>query len=191
MTLHADALRELSAWTAPTTAQDGLRGAYLAHLRAHPDGLARSCVPDHVTASLLVMTPAADHVLLTLHARAGRWLQLGGHTEPGDPTLVAAALREGHEESGLDALELVPGGPLLLDHHAVACTTPGAMRHLDVQYLAVTAGSAVPVVSEESLDVRWFSVDALPEVDRSVLDLVTEGQVRLGRTTRRPRPARN
>ncbi|HYN75234.1 MAG TPA: NUDIX domain-containing protein [Candidatus Limnocylindria bacterium] len=184
MTLHADALRELSAWAAPTSTQDGLRLDYLAHLRQQPDGLLRTCVPDHVTASLLVMTPEADRVLLTLHARSGRWFQLGGHTEPGDESLVAAALREGHEESGLDALDLVTGGPLLLDRHEVSCKTPGARRHLDVQYLAVTAGSGVPVVSEESLDVGWFTVDALPDVDRSVLDLVAEGRVRLGRATR-------
>ena len=40
-------------------------------------------------------------MLLTLHRKVGRWLQLGGHCEPADTTLAGAALREATEESGL------------------------------------------------------------------------------------------
>ena len=76
--------------------------------------------------------------------------------------LAEAALREGREESGLEALTLVGDGPLLLDAHPAPCATVGAERHLDVQYLATTPSSGSPLVSEESLDVRWFAVDELP-----------------------------
>ena len=50
MTLHASAVATLSGWVAPTPAQGALRDRYLAHLAAHPDGLAKACFPDHLTA---------------------------------------------------------------------------------------------------------------------------------------------
>ncbi len=180
MTAHDDALRVLLGWVAPSQAQDELRQTYVAHLRTHPDGARRTCVPNHLTASVLVMTDDGERVLLTHHARLRRWLQTGGHLEDADQTLVDAALREGREETGVASLTVVGHGPLLLDLHTVDCKTPGALRHLDVQYLAVTAASAVPVVSEESLDVRWFGVRDLPAgVDGSVRALVTAGRARL------------
>jgi 8-oxo-dGTP pyrophosphatase MutT (NUDIX family) len=47
-----------------------------------------------ITASTLVVDDAAQKVLLTLHPRFGRWLQLGGHCEDTDVGIRAAALRE-------------------------------------------------------------------------------------------------
>ena len=81
MSLHADALALLEGWEAPGPVQERLREQYAAHLRSHPDGLDRSCLPDHVTASMLVLSPDAGQVLLTLHAKARRWFQFGGHVE--------------------------------------------------------------------------------------------------------------
>ena len=40
-------------------------------------------------------------VLLTLHPKVGRWLQLGGHVEIGDASLREAARRETIEEGGI------------------------------------------------------------------------------------------
>ncbi len=184
MSLLADAVRTLETWVAPDEAQERLRQEFLTHLATHPDGLSRSCAPDHITASLLVVSPGPglasdeDRALLTLHARSGRWLQFGGHAEPEDTTLVGAALREGHEESGIDDLTLVAGGPLLLDAHQVNCRNPEARRHLDVQYLALADAAATPQVSSESLDVRWFPADDVP-ADRSVVDLIAAARDRL------------
>jgi hypothetical protein len=48
-----------------------------------------------------------------------------------------------------------------------------------VQYL-VLANHLRPAVGEESLDVRWFLHDQLPEVDDSVVALVRAAGVRLG-----------
>jgi hypothetical protein len=90
----AAAAAELRAWTAPDAGQDALRHALLAFLAARPDDACdRSCVPGHLTASALLLDAAGEHTLLTLHPRVGRWIQLGGHCEPADGTLRAAALR--------------------------------------------------------------------------------------------------
>ena len=143
MSLHADALAALGSWVAPTSAQDLLRQRYVDHLHAHQDGLDRSCRPDHLTASTLVIAEDGSRVLLTLHARANRWFQFGGHCEPGDLSLAGAALREAVEESGITDL-VIDSEPVQLSEHAVPFCAPvdGApdgleVHHLDVRFLAV------------------------------------------------------
>lgn len=118
-------------------------------------------------------------MLLILHARIGRWLQTGGHIESTDPSLEAAALREAYEESGLGDLTLDPS-PLLLSKHEVACGPVRPTYHLDVQYLVLANQLISPEISAESLDIRWFHHDQLPEVDRSVTTLVRAAGGRLG-----------
>ena len=171
MSLHEDAVHVLESWQAPDHAQDALRRDYLAHLAAHPNGVWRGCVPGHLTASAAVLDPGGGHVLLTLHRKERRWLQLGEHCEDGDTTLTTVAFREATEESGIAGLELLPV-PVRLDRHDVACQ-PGGSRHLDVQYAGVAPAGARPELSSESLDLRWFPVDALPDnTDESVRALV-------------------
>jgi 8-oxo-dGTP pyrophosphatase MutT (NUDIX family) len=164
-TLHDDALAVLRDWEPPGDEQSALRDRYLTHLVAHPDGMRRDCYPDHLTASTLVLSADRAQVLLTLHAKAQRWFQFGGHCEPGDTTLAGAARREAVEESGIAGLR-VAAVPLQLSEHAVPfCDPRGGVHHLDVRFLAVAAADDVHVVSEESLDVRWWPVDRLPDQD--------------------------
>ncbi|HEY0890225.1 MAG TPA: NUDIX domain-containing protein [Nocardioides sp.] len=186
MTLHSDALAVLTAWRAPTPAQDALRERYVAHLADHADGVFRSCRPDHLTASTLVMSADGSQVLLTLHAKANRWFQFGGHLEPSDGSLLAAATREATEESGLAGLAL-DQVPVQLSEHAVPfCggVDDGLLvHHLDVRFLAVAPPAAVHLVSEESLDVRWWPADALPDPDADLLELVALARERLAQST--------
>lgn len=187
MSLTADALGVLEGWRAPCDAQESLRQRYADYVRSHPDALARSGRPDHLTASTLVLSADRSAVLLTLHAKAGRWFQLGGHCEPGDPTLAAAAAREAREESGLPDLAVDPV-PVQLSEHAVPfCGSsagpdgrPRPVHHLDVRFLAVVPPGARPALSEESLDLRWWPVDALPDPEPDLRALVELALARIG-----------
>ncbi|MEU4365141.1 NUDIX domain-containing protein [Promicromonospora sp. NPDC023987] len=167
--LHGDALTALRAWVGPTPDQELLRARYVRHLEAHDDGVFRSSVPDHLTASTLVLSHDGARVLLTLHGKAKRWFQLGGHLEAGDTTLAGAAEREAREESGL--VLAVDPVPVHLDEHVVPFCRPGTgdaarpVHHLDIRFVAVADAGAEPVVSDESLDVRWWDVAALPDPD--------------------------
>jgi 8-oxo-dGTP pyrophosphatase MutT (NUDIX family) len=151
----------LTAWKPTDSSQDALREAVLAFLHARPDGCRRSCVPGHVTASTLVVDHSGASALLTLHPRIGRWVQLGGHCEDGDADILSAALREATEESGIAGLRMDP--TLAAIHvHPVTCSLGVPTRHLDLQFLAHAPAQAAAVISDESLDLRWWSIDALP-----------------------------
>ncbi|MFC7304957.1 NUDIX hydrolase [Streptomyces monticola] len=168
MSLHDDAVRVLKGYDRDGE-QGALRQAYLDHLDAHPDGMWKACQAGHITASALIVDPARGRVLLTLHKKLRMWLQMGGHCEPGDATLAAAALREATEESGIEGLTLLPGGPVMLDRHPIPAP---CHWHLDVQYAALAPAGAIEAVSDESLDVRWFAYDEVAGVaDESVVRL--------------------
>ena len=176
--LHDDALATLRAWRTGDARQEQLRRRYVDHLDAHADGAARDCPGAHVTAGVLVLSADRRHVLLTLHAKARRWFHLGGHCEPQDATLCAAALREGVEEGGVPDLVLDPE-PLHLDAHVAGfCGQHERVTHLDVRFLALAPAGAVPEVSEESFDVRWWPVDDLPTDAPEMRRLVDAGLVR-------------
>jgi 8-oxo-dGTP pyrophosphatase MutT (NUDIX family) len=156
MTLYDDALRTLRSLPA-----DPVREQFLALLGKGPETLWREHPGAHLTASALVVDAAGERVLLCLHGRIGRWVQLGGHCEPGDRTLARAALREATEESGIAGLALDPA-PIHLDVHPVVCSG-GPSLHYDVRFAAVAPPDAVESVSAESAALGWFAPDALPE----------------------------
>ncbi len=154
-------------------------------VRAHADCFDRSCRPGHVTGSAWIVSADLTQVLLTHHRKLGRWLQLGGHAD-GDPDLLAVALRETREESGLVRLSTLPGddhGLLDVDSHGIpARGADPAHVHHDVRFLLV-AGPGQPLCrSEESIDLRWVRWEELPRLaeDGSLLRMAARARARLG-----------
>lgn len=183
--LHTAATAALTDWEAPDPQQDSIRHAYLAFLAAADNGCERACEAGHLTASVIVFNAELTHVLLTLHPRVGKWLQLGGHCEPEDASLSDAARREGLEESGLPSLTM-SSGPVQLHTHPITCSLGVPTRHLDVRFAAVadaTRDGSLPtiVISDESTDLAWWPIDALPErIDaESVPSLIAMGRAAL------------
>ncbi|MBB2945599.1 8-oxo-dGTP pyrophosphatase MutT (NUDIX family) [Actinoplanes lutulentus] len=163
--LYDDAAKVLSAWSATSEDAELARKRTLDLLADGPEAMTRAHRAGHVTASALVVDDAG-RVLLCLHGRLGMWMQLGGHCEPGDTTLAAAALREATEESGIDGLVIDPE-PIDIDIHEVRCgAADGAPAepsvHFDVRFLVRSPAGATERISEESADLAWFTPDDLP-----------------------------
>jgi len=176
MTLQADARALLTSYEPDDPAQRVLAREYIDFIDSHDDAVWRSCRVGHLTASAIVVDEAAGHVLLTLHPKVGRWLQLGGHLEPGDTGVLEGALREVREESGIDHGRIATS-PLRLDRHDVPCGRDDdgqalASVHWDVQFLVLVPTAVTPVISDESEDLAWFATDRLPDIDPSVRALV-------------------
>lgn len=173
--LTDDLVEAIDSWRASAGPHEIGQRTDWRRLAENPVHLERTAQPSHFTASALPATADGARVCLVLHRRLGLWVQPGGHFEPGDATVAAAASREMHEETGLTG-SLSPV-PLRLSRHPAPCGI-GAW-HLDVQLLAVTPDDS-PVVSDESLDVAWFEVDDLPrEMASGVEGLIAAAVTRL------------
>lgn len=121
--------------------------------------------PGHITASCFILDESSRSLLLHHHRRLDRWLQMGGHLEPGE-TAVAAALREGAEESGLADLALVTDDIFDLDVHPIpAGKGEPDHQHFDVRYLARTrTPAAIALDPSESIRLDWIPLDRAEEL---------------------------
>jgi 8-oxo-dGTP pyrophosphatase MutT (NUDIX family) len=133
----------------------------LLHMRRYAAELAapfsREQLPAHFTASAAVVSASGAEVCLVHHKKLQRWLQPGGHVEPGEH-MANAALREAREETALE-LALHPRCQQAIDvdvHVIPARGTTPEHEHLDVRYLLVASSEAARHDPKESLDARWF-----------------------------------
>ncbi len=137
----------------------------------------------HVTASAIVVTDDRRRVLLHLHKRLNKWLQPGGHIEPGELPWLGA-LREAIEETGLPAQLVGPvgdDGPALL--HVDVHAGPKGHTHLDLRYLVESPMITPAPPQGESQDVKWFlwhnAVDTADAGLEGILRVLQPGDARI------------
>ena len=167
----------------PTSIQEGRHlASVIEFVTQHEHCCSRHLAIGHITASSWIIDQAGRHALLTHHRKLGRWLQLGGHVED-DSDILTAALREACEESGLATLHAVDDRIFDVDVHPIpARRDEPAHLHYDLRFLLQADRGAELTISDESHDLRWFSIDelrALPD-DESIKRMVDKMQLRLG-----------
>lgn len=157
------ALDTLSAWN-PLAEADREWIARYRRFAAEPGTAHReSSTAQHLTVSAFVLDPGLERIVLCFHGKGRFWLQLGGHIELADASLLDAARREAREESGLEGLLELSPGPIDLDRHELASGFGTCRVHWDVGFAFVAPGDAEPTTSDESDDVGWFPVEDLPD----------------------------
>lgn len=169
MTRREALVRILQAHVSADPREEADRCAMLRLAHELGDPLSRDEPSAHFTASAFVIDPSVRHACLVTHVKLGRLLQPGGHVEPGDISLEAAALREAKEETALElAFHPTAPRPFDLDIHEIpARPAEPAHFHLDVRYLLVGEG-------EPCDGAAWY---ALGEAgDESVSRLVRKAQ---------------
>jgi len=147
--------------------------------------------PGHLTGSAFVLDARQERVLLVHHAKLDRWLQPGGHAEPGETDPSLTALREATEETGITGLQLHPSAPrpFDLDVHLIPARKEPAHLHHDVRYLLVAPEGAEPVASEESRAVEWRPLGeaAGPDADAAFRRAIGKIRMLTFRPSRCPR----
>ena len=128
---------------------------------AAADPWSRSQLPLHLTASALVVHPASRRVLLRWHVKHDRWLQVGGHGDPGETDPLQIALREAREETGLT--DLVPWPDGSLQHAAVCYVRPSGAdpehEHGDLRYFLATEHPDAIAPENAQSPLRWLAID--------------------------------
>lgn len=113
--------------------------------------------PGHITASAFVVNPEHTHALLVRHLVLHKLLQLGGHIEPTDTDIHAAALREVYEESGFH-------GTIMERIFDIGIHTyPQNERkhepeheHIDIRFLVEAPMETPRPPAHESNEVAWY-----------------------------------
>ena len=153
--MHRDKLLTLLAGYADRYPDEDTTRRFRTFVEGQPRCFERDCWDDgHVTSSAVVLDSAGTSMLMTHHAKLGRWLQLGGHAD-GDPDTLRVACREAMEESGL-AVEPIREDILDLDIHVIPRRGDDPPHcHYDVRFLLRADRHAPLRVTGESLALRW------------------------------------
>ncbi len=115
----------------------------------------------HITGSMLITNIEKTKVLLMFHKKLQFWVQFGGHCD-GETDVLAVAIREFHEESGIEIEPVIHDGIFDIHVHSIPVDrkwTPAHIHH-DILYLASIAED-IPFARQESEvdDIRWFDIE--------------------------------
>lgn len=140
----------------------------------------RTTLPGHITGAALVLSPDRQKILLIYHKIFDRWLQPGGHWDPGEPSPWQAARREAEEETAVTIARQLRGAssdlrvPIMISSHPIPARpdkNEPAHYHHDFRYLFLAAEESLVPQLNEVRAAAWFDLDA-PECASIARDIV-------------------
>lgn len=147
---------------------------YLKFIDSFNDVLTRDNVFGHFSASSFVVNKEKTKMLVVYHIINDGWMYPGGHAD-GESDLLAVAVREVEEETGLKAIVLdesiysIQSAPV--KGHIKRGKYVSAHLHLDILYL-MEADDKMPLIyrDDESKGVKWVSFDEA--TDETMCDFI-------------------
>jgi 8-oxo-dGTP pyrophosphatase MutT (NUDIX family) len=101
-------------------------------------------------------------VLLNRRTDTRKWSLIGGIPEPGEQP-AACAVREVQEETGVHCV--VERVLIVQALKPVTYDNGDVCQYMDISFRCRAVGGEARVNDDESLEVGWFAVDALPELN--------------------------
>ena len=154
-------IQEIEAFI-PGCEQEERDKALLLHfLRTNDDAYLRSNTIAHMTASSWIISPDRGHVALAYHNIYNSWAWTGGHAD-GEHDLLAVAIREAQEETGIQHLHPMMDGIfslecLTVDGHEKRGVYVPSHLHLNVTYLLQAEETELRKKLDENKAVGWFT----------------------------------
>ncbi|MFF0085003.1 NUDIX domain-containing protein [Streptomyces canus] len=110
-------------------------------------------------------------VLLHRRSDTGKWSLIGGIPEPGEQP-AACAVREVEEETGVHCV--VERVIVVQALKPVTYDNGDICQYMDISFRCRAVGGEARVNDDESLEVGWFAVDALPELNEFGLQRIKQ-----------------
>ena len=143
------------------------RALALKMIEEYPDNvLTRDNLFAHFTASGFVVNEALDKVLMVHHLIYRTWAWTGGHAD-GESDLLAVAIREAEEETGIVNLRPLTGvmdsfDVLPVYGHEKKGAYVGTHLHLSAAYILIASEEdAIRIKADENDGVRWIPRDEM------------------------------
>lgn len=135
------------------------KNAVIQFISQYEDCFERTLTVGHITGSAWVVDPSGERVLLLHHKKLNIWVQPGGHCD-GNGDVLAVAIKEAQEESGIQHIEPINDEIFDIDVHAIHATIKEPQHyHYDIRFLLRVTSNERPVKNDESHDIAWFAVD--------------------------------
>ena len=158
-TMHRkDLIEKLEKYRPFFDSEEKERRKILNFVKSNENCFERSNVSGHITGSCWLEDYDGEKFLMTKHKKLKKWLPLGGHAD-GDNDIIRVAVKEAHEESGLENIELVSSDIFDLSVHLIPeYKGVPAHYHYDIRFLlrASKPGEQIQM-SDESTDLAWFT----------------------------------
>ena len=159
---NMDIIQEIKNFVPLCPQEQRDKAGILRFLAGNPDAFERENLTAHMTASAWVLSPDRRQVVMVYHNIYNSWSWTGGHAD-GDRDLLAVAMREVTEETGMQRLEVLHPGIfslecLTVDGHEKRGQYVPSHIHMNVTYL-LEADPAAPICPkpDENRRVGWFS----------------------------------
>ena len=162
-------LQEIREFVPACEQEAGDKKIILEYISKYPDTiLTRQCELAHLTASSMIFNPAGDKVLMIYHNIYKSWSWTGGHAD-GQDDMLAVALREAKEETGVRQLKVLTETACSLDilpvwGHVKQGSYVSSHMHLNLAYLfQAEETEELRMKEDENSGVAWIPTDRLRE----------------------------